>query len=63
MIDGLILVILGAWCLLVGLGKVRVSKSPQAGAAWLQKWGLAFRIGGPVLVLAGLAKIVVGLVR
>lgn len=63
MIDGLIMVILGAWCLLVGLGKVRVSKNPEAGAAWLKKWGLAFRIGGSVLMLVGLAKIVAGLVR
>ena len=63
MIDGLIFVVLGAWCLLVGLGKVRISKNAESGATWLQRWGLAFRIGGPLLILLGIAKIVAGLAR
>ena len=32
MIDGIIFVILGVWVLLIGLGKARVSKNPEAGA-------------------------------
>jgi len=63
MIDGIFLVGVGGWVLLVGLGKVRVSKNPAAGAAWLEKWGLVFRIGGPVMVLIGIAQIVAGLAR
>jgi hypothetical protein len=63
MIDGIIFVTLGVWVLLIGLGKARVSKNPEAGAAWLEKWGLAFRIGGPIMVLVGIAKAVGNLAR
>jgi len=40
MIDGMGFVIMGVWCLLVGLGKARVSKNAEATAAWLKKWGI-----------------------
>ncbi len=63
MIDGIIFVIGGVWCLFVGLGKARVSKNPEAGEAWLKKWGLVFRIAGPIMVLAGIVRIVAGLAR
>ena len=63
MIAGLVSIILGAWCLVAGLGKVQVSKNAQAGAAWLEKWGVALRIGGPLLMLVGIARIAAGLVR
>jgi hypothetical protein len=61
MIDGIIFVTLGVWVLLIGLGKAQVSKNPEAGAAWLKKWGIVFRIGGPIMVLAGIVRIVAGL--
>ena len=63
MIDGVILVIIGVWCLLVGLGKARVSKNPEANRAWLKTWGLVFRIAGPIMALAGITRIVWSLVR
>jgi hypothetical protein len=63
MIDGIFLVGVGGWVLLIGLGKVRVSKSPTAGAAWLEKWGLVFKIGGPVLIVIGIVQIAAGLAR
>ncbi len=63
MIDGIVFVALGVWCLLVGLGKARVSRNPEAGAAWLKKWGLVFRIGDSVMILAGIVKIAADLAR
>ena len=63
MIDGIVFFVLGVWVLLVGLGKARVSKNPEAGAAWLGKWGLVFRIGGSVMILAGIVKLAADLVR
>ena len=63
MIDGIIFAIAGVWCLFVGLGKARVSKNPEANAAWLKKWGIVFRIGGPIMALAGIVRIVADLAR
>ncbi len=63
MIDGIVFVIMGAWVLLIGLGKARVSKNPEANAAWLKKWGIVFRIGGPIMALAGIVRIVADLAR
>jgi hypothetical protein len=63
MIDGIIFVILGVWVLLIGLGKARVSKNPALGAAWLKKWGLALRICGPLMALAGIVRIIADLAR
>jgi hypothetical protein len=63
MIDGIIFVILGVWCLLIGMGKARVSKNPEAAAVWLKKWGIVFRIGGPVMILAGIVRIAADLAR
>jgi len=37
MIAVMVFVIVGVWCLLIGLGKARVSKNPEASAAWLNK--------------------------
>jgi hypothetical protein len=62
-IDGIIFIALGAWVSLVGLGKVRVSKNPEAGAAWLAKWGIVFRIGGPIMIVVGIVKIVASFAR
>ena len=61
MIDGIIFVILGVWVLLIGLGRVRVSRNPEAGAVWLEKWGIVFKIGGPIMILVGFVRIVAGL--
>jgi len=51
MIAVMVFVIVGVWCLLIGLGKARVSKNPEASAAWLNKWGIVFRIGGPIMAV------------
>ena len=63
MIDGIVFVIMGVWCLLIGLGKARVSKNPEAAAVWLKKWGIVFRIAGPIMALAGIVRIVSDLAR
>jgi hypothetical protein len=33
------------------LGKAQASKNPEASAAWLNKWGIVFRIGGPIMAV------------
>jgi hypothetical protein len=63
MIDGIIFVIMGVWILLIGLGKARVSKNPEATAPWLKKWGVVLRICGPIMALAGIVGIVADLAR
>ena len=63
MIDGIVFVIVGVWFLLIGLGKARVSKNPEATAGWLKKWGIVFRIGGPIMALAGIVRIIADLAR
>ena len=63
MIDGIVFVVMGVWFLLIGLGKALVSKNPKAAAAWLEKWGIVFRIGGPIMALAGLVRIVADIAR
>lgn len=63
MIDGIIFVILGVWCLLIGVGKAQVSKNPEAAPVWLKKWGLVLKICGPIMALAGIVRIVAELAR
>ena len=55
MTSGIGAVLIGALFMLIGFGKARVSKNPEANAAFIKKWGPFFRIAGPVLVLGGIA--------
>ena len=55
MLKGAIEIFLGVYILLVGLGKVKVSKNPIANANFIEKWGLFFRIAGPIIAIVGIA--------
>ena len=39
-------------------GKARVSKNPEANAAFVKKWGIFFTIAGSISALTGIVKIV-----
>jgi hypothetical protein len=57
MIDNLLMVAFGVLGVLVGYGKIRISKDPAANAQYLKKYGTVFRIAGFVLIVCGLALI------
>ena len=57
MIQGNIGIAIGLVFLLIGLGKARVSKNPQANAAFVEKWGKFFLISGPTIALVGVVMI------
>ena len=54
MTSGLGVVLIGTLFLLIGFNKARVSKNPEANAAFLARWGRFYRIGGALLVLCGI---------
>jgi cytochrome bd-type quinol oxidase subunit 1 len=58
MIEGIVSVIIGVTLLLIGLGKARVSKNPEANAAFVKKWGIFFTIAGAISALTGIVMIV-----
>ena len=58
MLDAGVGIAIGIWVTLVGLGKTKVSKNPAANAAFLKSWGLVFRIAGPVMIGAGVVRLV-----
>ena len=58
MIDNIITIAIGVWAALVGYGKVPLSKNPDANSGLLKKYGMAFRIGGIVLIVIGVVFIV-----
>lgn len=57
-VDAIVTVALGIWVFLVGLGKARVSKNPDANAAFVRSWGLVFKIAGPVMIGAAVVRVV-----
>jgi hypothetical protein len=59
MIGGVLMIAVGAYFLFIGLGKARVSKNPEANAAFLKRWGLFFCVAGPILAIAGIATLFV----
>jgi hypothetical protein len=55
--SGLGVIIIGGMFTLLGFGKRRPSKNPEADAA-RANWGIIFRIAGPLLIFAGIITIV-----
>ncbi len=53
MIQGIGGIVIGILFLLIGLGKARVSKNPEANASFVKRWGKFFIIGGPIVALTG----------
>ena len=54
MIQGIFGIAIGILFILIGLGKSRVSKDPEANAAFIKKWGKFFLISGPIVIAAGI---------
>ena len=61
MIQNGVMIIIGAWFLLIGLGKAKVSKNPEANNQFVAKWGKLFLVGGPVMILAGVLLLILSL--
>jgi hypothetical protein len=57
-VDAIVTIALGIWVLLVGLGKARVSKNPDANAAFVRTWGFVFKIAGPAMIGAAVVRVV-----
>ena len=57
-VDAIVTIAIGIWVLLVGLGKARVSKNPEANAAFVRSWGLVFKIAGPAMIVAAVVRFV-----
>ncbi len=55
------MIIIGVWFLLIGLGKAKVSKNPEANNQFVAKWGKLFLVGGPVMILAGVLLLILSL--
>lgn len=54
----LVSVALGVWALLAGMGRVKVSRDPQANARWLAQYGSFMKGAGIILLLVGVFLIV-----
>ena len=57
MVDNLITMALGIWATLVGFGKLRLSKNPDANTEYMKKYGTIFRVGG--IVMVGISAILI----
>jgi hypothetical protein len=53
MIQSVAMILLGVWFFLIGMGKAKVSKNPEANDQFVAKWGKLFLVAGPVMILAG----------
>ena len=49
------IIVFGAYFVLIGLEKVKVSKNPEKNAEWVKKYGAFFKIGGPIMIVIGIA--------
>jgi uncharacterized membrane protein YphA (DoxX/SURF4 family) len=58
MVRAIITLLLGTYFLLIGFGKVKVSKNPAANTNFIQKWGTFFRIAGVIIVIAGIVLLI-----
>lgn len=54
MIQGIVGIAIGILFMLIGLGKSRVSKNPEANAAFVKKWGKFFLLSGPIIIVVGI---------
>lgn len=56
-IDGIFNIAIGLFCFLVASGNVQVSKDPEKGALWLQKYGKLIKICGVFLLIFGIIQL------
>ena len=58
MIDAVVEIVIGIALLLVGLGTWKVSKNPAANATFVKKWGLLFKIGGALIIIIAVLRLI-----
>ena len=56
-LEGLIPLLGGIYCTLLGFGIVAPGKNPEGNELWLKKFGTFMRVGGPFLILFGLVRL------
>ena len=52
-LDGIIPLLGGIYCTLLGFGIIAPGKNPEKNAQWLAKFGTFMKIGGPLLIVFG----------
>lgn len=56
-LGGLIPLLGGIYCLLIGFRVVRASKNPDANETYVKKYGLLLKLGGAVCVVFGVIEL------
>ncbi|MBL7554375.1 MAG: hypothetical protein JNM24_01035 [Bdellovibrionaceae bacterium] len=56
-LSGLLMILGGMSVFLQGTGRLPVSKNSEKQATWLMNIGPIFKVGGPIMVIAGLLKL------
>ena len=62
-LDGVLTALAGVYCTLLGFGVVAPAKDPEYTKRWLKKFGTFFKISGPFMILFGLVKLLIGLLK
>ena len=60
---GLLEVLAGVYVTLVGFGVVAPAKDPEYNKRWLKKFGTFMKISGPLIMLVGFVKLLIGLLK
>jgi hypothetical protein len=64
MFDGILMALIGTFITLVGYRVIKLPMRPGVdGAAWLERHGTLFRVGGPFIIAVGVGLCVAELVR
>jgi hypothetical protein len=56
-LEGIIPLLGGIYCTLLGFRVVAPGKNPERNELWLKKFGTFMKIGGPFLILFGLVEL------
>lgn len=56
-LDGIIFLLGGIYCTLIGFRIVAPGKNPERNEEWLRKFGTLMKIGGPLLIIFGLFEL------
>jgi hypothetical protein len=62
-LDGVLTVLAGVYVTLLGFGVVAPAKDPEYTRRWLKNFGTFFKISGPLLILFGLVKLLIELLK
>lgn len=56
-LTGIGMALIGVYFTLVGWGRIKTSKNREENAVWFKKYGLFFKIIGPLMMIIGVARI------